>query len=92
MISGPVWEYYSGNDWKLGLEHELKEDKLCGFIGKTVIHPNQIPIVNLAYQVSQMDYEDAKAILNWDKKNPSFVSGSLSNERMNEYKTHTNWG
>ncbi len=91
VISGPVWEYYAGDNWKEGLISELQDDRLCGFTGKTVIHPNQISLVNQAYQVSRKDFDDAQAILNWNHQNNSFVSGSPSKERMNEYKTHTNW-
>lgn len=91
VISGPVWEYYSGDNWKNGLIQEIKDDKLCGFIGKTVIHPNQIPVINNAYQVLRNDFNDAQAILNWNKNSNSFVLGSESKERMNEYKTHLNW-
>lgn len=91
VVSGPVWEYYSGEHWDAGLAAELQEDRLCGFIGKTVIHPRQIPLVNTAYQVTLKDYNDAKAILDWDDSSPSLVAGSVVKERMNEYKTHSNW-
>lgn len=91
VVSGPVWEYYSGYNWENGLIQELKDDKLCGFTGKTVIYPNQISVVNKVYQVTRSDFNDAKAILNWDKKSDSLVSGNLAGERMNEYKTHHNW-
>lgn len=91
VVSGPVWEYYSGYNWENGLIQELKDDKLCGLTGKTVIHPNQISVVNKVYQVTRSDFNDAKAILNWDKKSDSLVSGNLAGERMNEYKTHHNW-
>ena len=91
VVSGPVFEYYDGKDWEAGLEKELDEDRLCGFIGKTVIHPNQIRLVNEAYKVPLKDYNDAKAILGWDANNPSLVAGSIVKERMNEYKTHYNW-
>ena len=91
VISGPVWEYYQGDQWDIGLKQELKEDKLMGFTGKTVIHPNQISIVNDAYKVSQKDFDDAREILGWDQNASSLVSGSASKERMNEYKTHGNW-
>ncbi len=91
VISGPVWEYYSGPGWLSGLKQELKEDRLCGFTGKTVIHPNQIEAVNDNYKVSQKDFEDAKSILNWNPSFPSLVSGSITRERMNECKTHSNW-
>ncbi len=91
LISGPVWEYYSGACWKDGLAREIRDDRLCGFTGKTVIHPSQIAVVNEGYQVSQADYQDAKAILNWDLDSASFVSGNPAKERMNEYKTHSRW-
>ena len=91
VISGPVWEYYDGFHWKEGLIQEINDDKLCGFIGKTVIHPKQIEIVNSSYQVLHKDLEDAKAILNWDLTSPSLVSANIGRERMNEYKTHSNW-
>lgn len=91
VISGPVWEYYSGTNWEQGFIQEIQDDKLCGFTGKTVIHPNQIPIVNEAYKVSQNDFHDAQAILNWNQNSNSYVSGNPAKERMNEYKTHTNW-
>ncbi len=86
-----MWEYYNGEHWKEGLLRELKEDKLCGFIGKTVIHPNQIAVVNEFYKVSKSDYEDAIRILGWDMNNPSFVSKNSTSERIDEYKTHSNW-
>ncbi|MDK2808685.1 MAG: hypothetical protein PWP24_1422 [Clostridiales bacterium] len=91
VVSGPVWEYYSGDSWENGLQQEIKDDILCGFTGKTVIHPNQISVINKAYQVSSTDFHDAQSILNWKQNSNSFVSGSLSGERMNEYKTHSNW-
>jgi len=91
VVSGPVWEYYSGDGWDTGLRQEIRDDRLCGFTGKTVIHPNQIAIVNDEYKVSVKDYDDAKAILGWDKSLNSLVLGSQSGERMNEYKTHGSW-
>ena len=91
VISGPVWEYYAGDSWKEGMIQEIREDRLCGFIGKTVIHPSQIPVVNRAYQVARNDYLDARAILNWNADSASLVAGSKTRERMNEYKTHLNW-
>lgn len=91
IVSGPVFEYYNGEDWESGFIHELKQDRLCGFVGKTVIHPNQIAFVNSTYKVSKKDFEDAKSILNWDDTSHALVSGSTSKERMNEFKTHSNW-
>ncbi len=91
VVSGPVWEYYNGCNWESGLISEIMDDKLCGFIGKTVIHPKQISVVNNSYKVFAKDLDDAKAILNWDKTSRTLVSGNVIKERMNEYKTHYNW-
>ena len=92
VVSGPVWEFFaSDNDeWKRGLQNELKLDRLNGFVGKTVIHPRQISVVNDALKVSRKDYEDAREILNWDREGLQ-VGKSAGGERMNEVKTHTNW-
>lgn len=91
VVSGPVWEYYNGSGWETGLKNEISQDLLCGFVGKTVIHPNQIKIVNDALRVPSYDLEDAKSILDWDNTSDKLVSGSVAKERMNEYKTHSNW-
>ena len=92
VVSGPVWEFFSSDneEWKRGLQNELKLDKLNGFVGKTVIHPKQISVVNEALKVSRKDYEDAREILNWDE-NGLQVGKSFAGERMNEVKTHMNW-
>lgn len=93
VVSAPVWEYFNDPEeqWKKGLQRELEFDLLNGFIGKTVIHPNQIAVVNEGLKVRQADYEDACQITNWNPDNPSFVAGSVQAQRMNEYKTHHNW-
>lgn len=91
VVSGPVWEYYAGSGWEAGLRRELEMDLLCGFVGKTVIHPNQIPVVNACLKVSPADYQDARRILNWDPASPQLVSSSAEETRMNEYNTHFHW-
>ena len=91
VISGPVWEYFNGTSWDTGLKNEIAGDILCGFIGKTVIHPNQIEVVYNAYKVRLKDLRDATSILNWSPNASSLVSGSQAKERMNEYKTHVVW-
>ena len=91
IVSGPVWEYYNGDNWESGLYNEITDDKLCGFTGKTVIHPNQIAVVNEAYKVSKKDYDDANAVLDWDSDSHKLVAANVGKERMNEYKTHYNW-
>ena len=92
VVSGPVWEFFSSDnhEWKRGLMQELKLDRLNGFIGKTVIHPKQIAVVNEMLKVTSKDYEDAKAILNWDNSGLQ-VGKSFGGERMNEVRTNYNW-
>ena len=91
VVSGPVWEFYAGEGWDTGLRRELAQDLLSGFIGKTVIHPAQIPVVNEVLQVSRADYEDARSILSWDGQDPHLVCASAAATRMNEYQTHHRW-
>ena len=91
VVSGPVWEYYSGAEWEKGLRKEIEDDRLCGFTGKTIIHPNQIQPVNDGYKVTEKNYKDALRILQWNVKEDSYVSGSAGGDRMDEYKTHINW-
>jgi citrate lyase beta subunit len=93
VVSGPVWEYF-GEDadgaWAKGLEEEMNLDVLNGFVGKTAIHPAQLPIIRKGMQVSKEDYEDAKAILQWSGEDDG-VKKSERKTRMNEVKTHGRW-
>ena len=93
VVSGVVWEYFDNNrddNWRTGLEKELALDKLNGFIGKTAIHPSQLPIIFNSMKVSSENYEDAKSILNWESDSLGVVK-SYNGKRMNESKVHTNW-
>lgn len=92
VVSGPVWEYFSGKDreWEKGMKKELRLDILNGFIGKTIIHPNQIAIVNDCLKVHRSDYEDAYQIMGWNRP-LSGVAKSENGSRMNELKTHSIW-
>lgn len=93
VVSAPVWEYF-GNDpdgqWAKGLRAELAMDRLNGFIGKTAIHPTQLPVINESLTVSEEDYKDALSILNWHDDGLA-VAKSPSGGRMNEVKVHENW-
>ena len=93
VVSGLVWEYYSSNndEWAIGLKRELKYDVLNGFVGKTVIHPNQIPVVVDSLKVKKQDYDDAMEILSWRDDSALLVGGSAQKERMNEVNTHLRW-
>lgn len=92
VVSGAVWEYYDNgtdNRWKKGLEKELELDRLNGFIGKTAIHPSQLPVILESLKPSRQDYEDACTIISWNEK--LGVHGGYSGNRMNEVKTHRKW-
>lgn len=93
VVSGPVWEYFGSDvneEWKCGLIKELELDKLNGFIGKTAIHPSQIPVIYESLKVSKSDYEDAIKILGWDLDEYG-VGKSSNGSRMNEVKCHLKW-
>lgn len=91
-ISGGVSEFYDMKNSEI-LESYLREidiDKLNGFIGKTVIHPLQMKVVQAKHVVSYEDYIDAKNIIsNVDDK--FGVSASFAKERMNEINPHLKW-
>ncbi len=93
VLSAPVWEYFENNisdDWIHGLKKELELDILNGFIGKTAIHPSQLPIISNSLKVSEKDLEDAKSILNWND-DVLGVGKSVAKDRMNEVSVHSRW-
>lgn len=96
VVSGPVWEYFKNKDnpedtrWADGLKRELRRDALNGFIGKTSIHPTQLPIIQKSLIVDRIDYDDAMSILGTNV-NTTGVKKSVAGNRMNEVKTHSNW-
>ncbi|MBQ7014275.1 MAG: HpcH/HpaI aldolase/citrate lyase family protein [Oscillospiraceae bacterium] len=93
VVSAPVWEYFGNDDadqWAKGLRAELELDRLNGFIGKTAVHPTQLPLIYQSLQVSRTDAADADAILDW--QDAAFAVGkSGDGSRMNEVKCHGNW-
>lgn len=93
VVSAPVWEYFGtdpNGEWATGLKREIRRDKLMGFVGKTCIHPTQLPIVQESLIVSEEDYADALSILGMNV-NTTGVKKSAFGNRMNEVKTHTKW-
>lgn len=93
IVSGPVWEYFKRNEndlWEKGLRREIELDLLNGFIGKTCIHPSQLPVFCDCMRVRRSDFEDAEKILNCGKSGMA-VARSSDGNRMNEYKTHKKW-
>ncbi|MBO5287495.1 MAG: HpcH/HpaI aldolase/citrate lyase family protein [Clostridia bacterium] len=93
VVSGPVWEYFGENnelEWQQGLIREQELDFLNGFIGKTAIHPSQIPVIRECLRVTRDDFNDALTILDWNDEKKG-VGKSAGQKRMNEVKTHTKW-
>lgn len=93
VVSGAVWEYYGQDregDWAQGLRREIELDLVNGFVGKTAIHPTQIPVIREASRVPRKDLEDALRILNWSAEGLG-VAASSDRGRMNEVKCHTAW-
>jgi citrate lyase beta subunit len=70
-----------------GLIRETYKDINNGFVGKTVIHPSQVNIVNGLYTVIKEDYDDAVSIL---QARGGVIKSDLSN-KMNEVNPHTRW-
>ena len=91
VVSGAVWEYFGADPkgpWAEGLRREVALDRLNGFIGKTAIHPAQLPVIFRGLQVSQRDYDDAMRILDWKDGELGVAKGG---GRMNEVKCHVRW-
>lgn len=81
-LTAPVCEII--NCTKL-LAEEIQLDIQHGLVGKTLIHPKQIPVVEEAFQVDLHEYEDAIKILN--AEHAVFQSAGS----MCEPATHRNW-
>lgn len=93
VVSGAVWEYFGSDPqapWGEGLRREAALDRLNGFIGKTAIHPSQLPLIYQSLQVSRRDYADAEKILKWENSTLGVAKGGDQN-RMNEVKCHIRW-
>lgn len=59
-LTSPVCEHFEDADL---LMRELKLDLMHGLVGKTIIHPKQINILDQFYQVTTDEYEEATKIL-----------------------------
>lgn len=97
IVSGPTWEFFENKDecnetaWAAGLKKELFYDKLNGIIGKTCIHPSQIPYIQQSLIVSETDYNNALQVLSMSTQSFVGVKKGTSGNQMNESKTHINW-
>jgi citrate lyase beta subunit len=82
-LSAPVFEYLNDPDT---LQKEMKLDLAYGLIGKTAIHPAQVPTIEAAYAVDVEDYEMAISLN--DQDSPAVFR---MHNAMCEVATHQNW-
>lgn len=97
VVSGPTWEFFEDKNnpnetaWAEGLKKELFLDKLNGIIGKTCIHPTQVPYIQQSLIVSESDYNNALQVLSMSSQSFIGVKKGSNGNQMNESKTHINW-
>jgi citrate lyase beta subunit len=90
-VTGPVWEYFppAGRGPELtGLRRELELDLANGLLGKSCVHPSQLPVVHARSVVSHEEYSDARDILG---RGGGGVSASDYRNKMNEAGPHRRW-
>lgn len=83
QLTAPVFESFRDHSV---LKAEFQRDLLHGLVGKTVIHPSQIPIIHQALKVKQSDYLAAKKILANNAPAVFQLEGVMC-----EPSTHQNW-
>ena len=91
-ISAGVSELFNMDDEKIKNLYikEIELDKFHGFVGKTVIHPKQVEIVQALSSITYEDYMDAQDIIK-NYNSQIGVKKSSSGDKMNEYKPHYKW-
>ncbi|WP_006787493.1 HpcH/HpaI aldolase/citrate lyase family protein [Thiorhodospira sibirica] len=82
-LSAPVFEYLSDI---VTLQREVEDDLAHGLVGKTAIHPDQVPWIHACYRVHAADMEMAEHILRDDA--PAVFR---MHDAMCEASTHRNW-
>lgn len=82
-LSAPVFEYLED---VATLKREVEEDLAHGLVGKTAIHPDQVPLIHDCYRVHAADLEIADLILREDA--PAVFR---MHDAMCEPATHRNW-
>lgn len=68
------------------LASEVRMDVEFGLLGKTAVHPRQIPLIESQYRVAEIDWESATRILHTDA--PAVFR---HNDAMCEPATHSRW-
>jgi citrate lyase beta subunit len=83
VLTAPVFEHLNNSEL---LDAEVREDLVHGMVGKTAIHPDQIPLIERHYRVRVTDIEAAHAILDVDR--PAVFK---LHDSMCEVNTHRAW-
>jgi len=73
-----------------GLMKEVMLDKENGIVGKTIIHPSHIKLVQAMYVVTHEEYMDAQEIIARNDGTLG-VFKSVYTNKMNEIKPHLSW-
>lgn len=82
-LAAPVFEFLSDNST---LQKEIRLDLAHGLIGKTAIHPTQVPVIETNFRVDREDYEMAAKLL--DQSSPAVFK---MHNAMCEVATHKQW-
>ena len=82
-LNAPVFDHL---DTPEVLAREVDADLQHGLIGKTAIHPAQIPVIETLYQVSRDDYDMASAVLA-----PDAAAVFKLHDTFCEPATHRRW-
>lgn len=83
QLSSPVCEFLY--DHRI-LDRELEQDTEYGIFAKTAIHPDQVPLIERAYQPSHQDVRMANALLQPDAPAVFNMCGTMC-----EVATHKEW-
>jgi citrate lyase beta subunit len=83
-LSAPVFEYLDDADT---LQKEIRLDLAHGLVGKTAIHPTQVPVIEAMYSVNHEDYEMAQSL-----SQSSSPAVFRMHDAMCEVATHQQWG
>lgn len=83
MLTAPVFEHFEDTDT---MNRELVLDKAHGLIGKTAIHPTQLAVIEGMLAPSEMEIQEADAILADDAPAVFSLNGSMC-----EPATHYRW-
>lgn len=73
-----------------GFIREILMDIANGIVGKTIIHPTHIQVVQALNAVSYEEYLDAESIIERNNGEVGVLKSSFSN-KMNELKPHLYW-